>query len=207
MPQQGDRHRAAHVVAIGTDAAPALRHAIEAPELVLSLTLIAPDVMSLWPDVTKRAIYANALAARQRFRVHLEEGDVYAAMRVAIDAARGEGTWALSTPAFRARMARRAGGLADAWIAQDRAPIAQMALSGIVCPTLVISGTAVSNAAQHDAKALVFAIPFAAERRIPGAGLSPHLTMPHHVMPVMREMLVRTSRWWHDDRAQTLEAA
>ena len=196
-----------HVVAHGTAVADVLRAAAERPWGFKSLTLIDPDIDRMLPALAADPACHTVHAMRHNLGFLLAEGEAWIAMGAVIDHAMGRGAWDRTSYPLQVRLAARIGTLIRAWESQAAAPMDEVELAGIVCPTLVVTGRRAPEEIRAAQDYLVQAIPFARRLLIPAAGVAGHLTDPHLFGPAIREFLVRAGRQWQTDGANVQFAA
>ncbi len=197
----------AHVIAHGTGAFDALRLAVAAPWRFRSLTLIDADVAPAIQALLSEDERSPGRAMRQTAEVFSAEGNAERAMAMMVDYFAGPEAWARTSFPMQRRLARNTGAMLDAYAAQRAEQLSDFDLAGVVCPTLMVTGSS-SNAetkAVHDR--LLKAIPFASFFIVDGAGYAAHMTDPHITHPAMREFLVRVDNQWQDIAASVRQAA
>lgn len=198
-----------HLVGHDFGAVLALKIASAFPGLVGSLTLIEPTAYNaVLPDCeeawkTPRELYETVA----NMRACLAEGDAWNAMQHFTDLVNGPGTWERTSHAHRTELALYAGETLADLVAISRDRMSPVDLAGVVCPTLLVSGSKSRWMNQHVALELRLAIPFLREEIVPDAGHFPHLSDPHIVDPLVYEFLVRANTQWQDTGITQRQAA
>lgn len=175
----------AHLVGNSFGASIALGLATRRPDLIRSICVHEPPLVSLAGDDPN---VAQAGAPMTEVLSLIERGEREAAARLFVeDVALGPGAWEMLAPEDRATMTANAGTFAEeqrdpAWAALDLD-----ALAALACPVLLTQGDQSPPLFAPIISRLSAAMGQAEVRTLPGAGHLPHITHPAEWVTVVRE--------------------
>jgi len=181
-----------HVVAHSYAGAVALRLAIDRPEMVRSLVLHEPPLLSLLEDDPATAPEAERLlASTKAIRELARSGEREAAAREIVGAfSVEEGAWDRLRPEARAGLLR----YLDRWCEELADPEAtgpdRAALEELLIPVLLTTGERSPPFLHRTTASLAGRLRNATVRTIPGAGHAPHITGPDQFIALLHGFLV-----------------
>jgi pimeloyl-ACP methyl ester carboxylesterase len=171
----------AHVVATSYGASVALDLASRAPELLASLVVHEPPLFDLVRDDAALSAALREAEAETRAALALvEAGDPEGAARRFVETlGTGEGTWARTSPAARARLVANAGAWAREMSEESRAKIDLQGLARCNVPVRLTSGSDSAPCFPAITDAVARALPDHSRRHMLGWDHAPHASRPY----------------------------
>ena len=187
----GSDNTPVHLVAHSYGAAVALRFALDNPDKVKSLTLMAPALFHVLRNGGPRDINAffEICAVADAVRVANLNGTPERGMAQFVDYWNGAGCWAAMAPSLQAALAPQTGQVARNFAAAMAETWAPIDARRIHCPTLLIAGAASRAPALRVSQHLADAIPQARLQMLPGLSHMAPVTHPHLINPLIADAL------------------